>query len=336
MKKRFRFFIRLALAGFLLLNIVAAFHGYRFTHFSTEKTAKTQADKLSALQKASVLFFGIQNPRPENIRQPQDSFEKVLFTNQNITLEGWYLSQDSAIGEVILFHGYSGEKSAMLSRAKLLQEIGYNTLLVDFRGSGGSTGTQTTIGYKEASDVVTAVTFLQQRSAKPMYLLGTSMGAVAIMKAVAEHDLAVSGIILECPFGSLLQTAKNRFENMGLPGFPFAHLLVFWGGVENGFWGFSHTPTEYSKDISIPTLLIYGEKDGRVKQSEIGQIYQNLSGKKKLLAFPEAGHGNYLEVDAGSWKREIEAFMSLSLGTGLSTSLSTRWGSKRASHVSLF
>jgi pimeloyl-ACP methyl ester carboxylesterase len=119
----------------------------------------------------------------------------------------------------------------------------------------------------------------------------------------------VKGIIIECPYESLLQTAKNRFEKMGIPTFPFAHFLVFWGGIENGFWGFSLNPAEYSKSIKIPTLLIYGEKDGRVKRFEIDNIYANLKGKKELLIFPEAGHGNYIQTNKDEWVKNVDEFL---------------------------
>ena len=114
---------------------------------------------------------------------------------------------------------------------------------------------------------------------------------------------------MECPFSSLLQTASNRFEAMGLPAFPAAHLLVFYGGIENGFWGFSHNPSTYSQHIDLPSLLMYGQKDGRVKQSEIDIIYEKLQGEKELLIFPAAGHGNYLEVDEEKWLEGVKRFL---------------------------
>ncbi|MEO0790765.1 MAG: alpha/beta hydrolase, partial [Bacteroidota bacterium] len=200
------------------------------------------------------------------------------------------------------------EKSAMLRRATLIRKMGYSTMLVDFRASGGSSGNTTTIGYKESEDVRSVVNHLRAEGNEEVYLLGTSMGAAAILKAMSENDVGVQAVIVECPFGSLLQTAKNRFENMGVPSFPAAHLLVFWGGVENGFWGFGHNPANYSKKVQIPTLLIYGELDGRVKRAEIDDIYANLAGKKELVLFPTAGHGNYLEVDETKWVETVRSF----------------------------
>ncbi|MEL6672823.1 MAG: alpha/beta fold hydrolase [Bacteroidota bacterium] len=304
-----KWLIRIFALGFVLLNVSAAFHGYKFTHFASESEVKTSAESLSFGAKLGVLFLGVSNPRPVNLSQPLAPYEILTFSSGAETLEAWWITADSALGSVILFHGYSGEKSSMLKRAALLREIGYNTLLVDFRGSGGSTGNTTSIGFHESVDVRAAIETLLARGEENLYLLGTSMGAAAVLKAMAEDPAGVTGLILECPFGSLLQTAKNRFERMGVPAFPGAHLLVFWGGLENGFWGFGHQPSAYSQEVSLPTLLIHGQKDRRVKQHEIDAIFQALAGQKDLLLFPEAGHGNYLEMDQPAWIKGVKSHL---------------------------
>ena len=301
--------IRILVVGFVLVNIIAAFHAYKFTHFADSSQPKSRADGLSLGEKAAVIFFGISNPRPANDYHPEAPFEVVKFQSGKEVLEGWWIPVEGAKGNVILFHGYGGNKSYMLSRASLIRAMGYNTLLIDFRGSGGSTGNTTTIGYKESQDVLTSIEYLQSKGKKDIYLLGTSMGAAAVIKAMSEHKAGVNGIIIECPFASLLQTSKNRFETVGIPAFPLAHLLVFWGGVENGFWGFDHSPADFSASVTVPTLLIYGEQDSRVKRLEVDQIYENLGGARNLLIFPNAGHGNYLEKDGAKWGAGIDTFL---------------------------
>lgn len=76
------------------------------------------------------------------------------------------------------------------------------------------------------------------------------MGAVAVMKAVGGQGVQPAGIIIECPFGSMYKTVCARFKMMNAPTFPMAGLLVFWGGIENGFWAFGHNPIEYAKSIN--------------------------------------------------------------------------------------
>src|SRR5688500_2598325 len=136
---------------FILMNFVAYFHAYKFTHFTDENVTKTNAKKLSTSDKIKTLFFGIDNPRPQNTAMPTQNF-KVVKLQSNKSIECWHIKTDSSKGTVILFHGYSGEKSTMLEKSDEFIKQGYSTLLVDFMGSGGSEGNQTTIGFKEAED----------------------------------------------------------------------------------------------------------------------------------------------------------------------------------------
>lgn len=297
-----------AIIVFVVMNLIAIVHSYKFTHFSDAHSAKTQRpDQLSFNQKLQTLFFGVNNPRPTNDIKPL-KFETVQLQS-NKKVEGWYCPAEAARGTVILFHGYGGEKSSMLDKAAIFDSLGYNTFLIDFMGSGGSEGNTTTIGFKEAEQVKTAYNYLLSKGEKEIYLFGTSMGAVAIMKAIKDYDMQPRAIILECPFGTMYDTVAARFSNMNVPTFPMAGLLVFWGGVQNNFWAFSHNPTTYAKHISCPTLLLFGEKDKNVSRKEIDEIYNNLAGSKKLKTYSSAGHENYLNKYRNLWTEDVANFL---------------------------
>jgi alpha-beta hydrolase superfamily lysophospholipase len=290
------------------MNVVAIFHSYKFTHFTDTKTVKTkEPGKLTTGQKISTLLFGVNIPRPENTSVPSNYQSIKLKSNKEI--ECWSRQVKNAKGTVILFHGYGGQKSSLLDKATIFHEMGYNTLLVDFMGSGGSEGNQTTIGFFEAEQVKTCVDYLINKGEKNIVLFGTSMGAVAIMKAIHDFDLNPKKIIIECPFGSMYKTVCARFKTMNAPTFPMAGLLVFWGGVQNGFWAFGHNPTEYAKKISCPTLLLYGKQDEKVSRAEIDEIVTNLAGQKYLRTYPNAGHENYLIQYKEAWTKDVSHFL---------------------------
>jgi uncharacterized protein len=311
-KITFKFFSRLLLFVFICVNIIAAIHAYKFTHFSSKFISKTKSpEKLTFSEKISALFLGVNNPRPVNKHKPTQVYS-TLVLQSNKKIECWYIKSNKSIlskGTIMIFHGYGGDKSTMLDKSDEFLKLGYNTFLVDFMGSGGSEGDQTTIGFKEAEEVKTAWEFLDKRGEKNIYLFGTSMGAVAILKALNDFNLNPKGIILECPFGSMKHTVGARFKKMSVPSFPMASLLVFWGGLENGFWAFGHNPTEYAKSVKVPTLLFYGEKDKSVSREEIDGIFNNLKGKKTLKTFELSGHENYLIKYNHSWVDSVSDFL---------------------------
>lgn len=292
------------------MNVIAFFHAYKFTHFDTSEGQRIKdARQLSFAQKLGLVLFGMDNPRPLNKKTPDKNF-KTIRLKSNKEIECWLIKTEDAKGTVVLFHGYGGEKSSMLDKADVFQRLGFNTLLVDFMGAGGSEGNQTTIGFKEADQVKTCVEFLRRGGEKNIVLFGTSLGAAAIMKAMHDYTLPVISIIIECPFGTMLQTVKNRFTTMHVPTFPMANLLVFWGGVLNGFNAFDHNPVDYAKEINCPTLLFYGAKDEKVTAEETRAIFNNLAGPKKLVTFPLAGHENYLRKYRDLWTEEVSAFLN--------------------------
>ena len=291
------------------MNVVAIFHAYQFTHFSQGRIIKTNSPKkLNIGQKISTLIFGVSNPRPKNEHIPPNTFQAItLQSNKEIAC--WNIEVKKSKGTVILFHGFSGEKSSLLGQSAVFNELGYSTFLVDFMGSGGSEGKQTTIGFFEAEQVTTAFEYIQKKGVKTTYLYGSSMGAVAIMKAMKDDFIKPHGLILECPFGTMLQTVSARFKNMGVPAFPMANLLVFWGGIQNGFWAFGHNPTEYARQIASPVLLLHGAKDDKVSQSEIHEIFQGLKGEKELVIYDKAGHESYLNSHRLQWVSDVKSFL---------------------------
>lgn len=298
----------LSLCLLVLMNIIAAFHAYKFTHFSTSAITKTNNPKdLNLIDKISTLFFGISNPKPKLHRYPNSYITTILADKYKTAI--WECTRENAKGTVILFHGYSGCKSDLISNSRAFQRMGYSTILVDFMGSGETSGVQTTIGFHESEQVKSVFDFISTRDSN-IILFGSSMGAVAILKAMYDSKLNATSIILECPFGSLLSTTKSRFKMMGIPSFPMAQLLAFWGGIENNFWAFDHNPVEYAKEITTPTLLMYGDKDPKVSLTEIKSIFKNIPSKKKSHLFLDVGHENYLNKKGNEWTRTVSDFLN--------------------------
>ncbi|MBK8429444.1 MAG: hypothetical protein IPL27_27365 [Lewinellaceae bacterium] len=165
-KKALNRFLGLVIGLFVLMNIVAFFHAYRFTHFSEQGIEKTRNPReLGLATKIKVLLLGIDNPKPVNHEQPARPFETVHLQSSK-RIECWHIKVDSSKGTVIIFHGFSGNKARMLDKSEVFNQLGYSTFLVDFIGTGGSEGNETTIGYKEAQDVKVCLDYVRQTNEK--------------------------------------------------------------------------------------------------------------------------------------------------------------------------
>ncbi|MGI4874846.1 MAG: alpha/beta hydrolase [Janthinobacterium lividum] len=307
-----------SLAGlFLVANVVAFFHAWRFTHFTEPGgTRPTEnPEQLTTAQRLDVLLTGVHIPKPTNGPLPTYPVEVVTFASANGQLEAWYAlpAQGPQRGTVALFHGYTSNKSKLAAEGDYFRHLGYAVLLVDQSGNGNSAGTRTTVGHHEAADVVAAVAYLRGRNlahpADSLILYGVSMGAVAIMRAEAELGVRPTANILECPYGTMRQTAYNRFNSMHVPPFPLADMLVFWGGVQNNFWAFGLQGEEYARRISTPTLLLWGTADPRVTRAETDTIFDHLAGPKQRRYFAGAGHEPYWHREPAAWQGVIGRFL---------------------------
>jgi hypothetical protein len=128
-------------------------------------------------------------------------------------LEAWSVAHPQPRGVVLLFHGYAASKQQVLLPAQALYEMGYSTFLVDFRGSGGSSGTTTTLGMREAEDVAAAVAYVRQMWPEQRIILySTSMGSSAVLRAVAVEGVQPDAIIAEAPFDQLSNAVRARFR----------------------------------------------------------------------------------------------------------------------------
>jgi alpha-beta hydrolase superfamily lysophospholipase len=238
-------------------------------------------------------------------------------------LEGWFLGPEVESRQpwIAMFPGYSKSKDNLLPEAVLLCRKGYPVLLVDFRGCGGSEGSTTTVGYEEASDVIGTVEFLLGRQKRPSLILyGRSMGSAAILRAFHLQDLPVDGVILECPFDRLVTTLGHRFSDMGLPAFPFAHLLTFWAGVLHGYNGFEFNPVAYATRVEKPCLLLHGREDPRVKTPEIKAIHHALAGPKELHLFEGLGHESFFKALPQEYDRVVTEWLDNLQGSAASVS----------------
>lgn len=302
------------------LNVVAALQAHAATHFVPESPSLEQQLALLLPQRIWTLLTGVKIPRPVNHATPADHhlpYElHTIPLGTGEQLEAWYVPHSAPRGLVIMFAGYAGVKEALLTPAAYLYQFGYSSLLVDFRGSGGSSGTDTTLGIREAEDVVAAFAYAsRQWPEQPLLGYGISMGATSLMCAVALYALKPRVLILEGPFDHLVTTVRHRFDAVGVPSFPAVDLLVFWGSVQSGSNGWAHNPVDYAATIACPTLLMRGERDPWITVGEMQSIADAIPTRPQIVTVPSRGHEMpFVYGDPELWATSVRQFLAASPG----------------------
>jgi pimeloyl-ACP methyl ester carboxylesterase len=308
------------LAAFILLNLLAYRHAWSMTHFvsSNRRTRRTvnlreRVEPLSLVERLQLAVKGVALERPAVEARPVEfdlPYEVRKYPGEAGRLAAWHIPHKLSAGLVVLFHGYLSCKAKLLPEARAFHDLGYRCFLVDFRGSGDSDGDCTSLGYYEADDVVRTVAYVRAHWPKEQLILfGHSMGAAAVLRALSREAQAPDAVLLESPFDRLLSTIEARFTTTGLPSFPAAPLMVFWGGLQHGYNGFDHNPVEYARRVVCPVLLMHGDRDLRVSRQQMQSIYQSLGGEKHLHIFEGLGHQSFVESRPDEWKERVSRFL---------------------------
>lgn len=297
--------------GFVALNVVAFGHARAMLRFARVGWKTKNPEDLRGLEKLKVLLIGVRVPKPVDDRTPDQlglSYERhTIAVDARVTLGAWLIPHPHPKGGVILFHGFTAVKSQLLLEAAAFHARGYSALLVDFRGSGDSSERYTTVGYREADDVVAAIRYAAEKLGMHAPILyGRSMGACAVLRALALHDSAVTAVVLEGVFDRMLTTVKQRFLSMGVPPTPFAQLMVFWGGTMFGFWAFAHNPIAYAARCRARTCMLHGSEDPRATLAQAKTVFDALPGDKRFVVFPGAKHETLIEFDRARWDAAID------------------------------
>jgi esterase/lipase len=291
---------------------MAAFHAYKFTHFYAGIPPAKKPDQMSFLEKTAAILVGVKYSKSMVVDSFQVKHETIIIkTDDSLKLESWYAKVDSnAKGTILMFHGHGSSKSGMIKEATAFHEMGWNVLMTDFRAHGNSEGEICTVGFNEAKDIKATYEYIKSGGEKNIVLWGISLGAATILTAMDHYNIKPNKVILEMPFGTLVEGVKGRLRMMHIPEQPLSTLLTFWGGVEQGNWGFDLRPEDFASKVNCPVLLQWGINDPRVTEKETNTIYQKLASHDKfLMKYIQSGHQSLCKNENSKWMSTVGEFL---------------------------
>lgn len=238
---------------------------------------------------------------------------------------------------ILLLHGYSGSIAPdLVEYAPFLRRTA-GVLGLDFRGHGGSDDGPSTFGLLETEDIAGALAWFGERGITRVAMLGTSMGGIAAIAAVAVLgdgslaaadgdptaprgvDLAprpaIVGVVadstapeLEIPVGTRVRGPAGRFVAGRL--FDGAARVL----------GADPRATEPSRVIglleTVPLLLIHGEADTTVPIAEGRRLAALAGPASEHWIIPGAGHSEGHAVAGDDYERRVTDFLRLAFRRG--------------------
>jgi uncharacterized protein len=178
--------------------------------------------------------------------------------------------------DVILYlHGNAGDLSNWQYISDDFTSLGYNFLIIDYRGYGKSTGTITEKGLYE--DAETAFRYLTQQagfSDKDIIVYGRSIGTGVATELATRYK--VKGLVLEAPFTSLKDLANQMYPFL----FPSLILRFHFNNIGK------------INNVKTPVLFFHGTHDELIPNTHTNKLYDKFIGKKNKIIIEGAGHND--------------------------------------------
>lgn len=210
--------------------------------------------------------------RPESaIRQTPEhaslAFEDVSFTSRGgVRLSGWWIPAANPRGTVLFCHGNGGNISTCLDTAIILNSLGLNLLLFDYRGYGDSKGTPTEQGTYDDAEAAWEY-LVEGRKVRPEKVIvwGRSLGGPIAARTAAEHPAGL--VVMESTFVSLRQLVDDRF--LRVPSWALS--------------GYAYDTEKHLGKVAVPVLVIHSPDDGMIPFAHGRTIYDSIRGPKFFL-----------------------------------------------------
>lgn len=213
----------------------------------------------------------------------------TLTTPDGFRLDALFGKGSNGVG-IIFVHGLAFHKEGeepFMRAAEILSEMGFSTLLFDFRAHGKSSGTSehdfTVSG--QLIDIDTAVTYLKNSGVKDIYLAGASFGAGATILYTSQHIDTIKKLVLSNPTVNYALTIRKHFLSQ-------INTLEEKGYIESGsrkvkfgkqlYNELQHLfPYKEIKKYTGDLLIIHGDKDSRIPYEGVKQFFDNLANPQK-------------------------------------------------------
>jgi pimeloyl-ACP methyl ester carboxylesterase len=231
--------------------------------------------------------------------------EVEVRSSDGLRLSAWWVEGVDSSRAALLVHGWGADKSSrhVLETAAVYEEAGFDVLMIDPRGHGGSEGDRVTLGYREVRDVQGALSWLEKRGFDPerVVLHGWSMGGVAVIQAAP--GAGVAAVVEESAYANLPSLLRERLPEVSeLPAFFTPGIFVV-GRLFLGIDPWAVRPVEEAGQLSregVPLMIIHSRDDevvpfehaGTLAKAHPGAVFWTLEGYEHVHAYE---HPEYRE-----------------------------------------
>lgn len=223
-----------------------------------------------------------------------DYEEVFINTADGERIAAWYLPKKDSRGTLLFFHGNAGNISHRLDSLRIFNELGLNTLIIDYRGYGASSGSPSEKGLY--MDAVAAYEYLvdeKEISPDRLMIFGRSLGG-GVASYLASVKLPAAGMILESVFISMPELGREIY--------PFIPVRLI---ARERF-----SVLENINNSEIPLLVVHSPDDEIIPFSHGKKIYENSSSEIKEFLKIRGSHNEGFFRSMDIYMKGLDNFLN--------------------------
>jgi fermentation-respiration switch protein FrsA (DUF1100 family) len=217
--------------------------------------------------------------------------ELSLRTEDNESLNAWWLPVAGARGAVLLLPGNAGNLSQRVDYARMFARLGYSTLLIDYRGYGKSTGRPSEQGtYSDADAAWRWLT--ESRGIDPggIVIYGESLGGAVAAWLASKYT--PRALVLASTFTSIVDLGAE----------------LYWFVPVRIISRFKYDTLSRLREVHAPVLVIHSREDQVVPYSHAQRLYAAANEPKTFLEIA-GGHNDSAVFMRAEWVDALGSFL---------------------------
>jgi alpha-beta hydrolase superfamily lysophospholipase len=222
--------------------------------------------------------------------QFSEPFEELHFkTKDNILINGLLFKAKHSKGLIFYLHGNAGSLASWGGVASTYTHLGYDVLMLDYRGFGKSEGRIQNLN-QLFDDIQRAYREMTQKYAEnQIIVLGYSMGSgLAAKIASANH-----------PKMLILQTPYYNFKDLTKRVMPYIPTFIL---------KYPIMTNEYIQLCKMPIVIFHGKEDEVIYYGSSLKLKTHLKPTDSLITLENQGHNNISEHPV--YKSELKKILS--------------------------
>ncbi|HMC53217.1 MAG TPA: alpha/beta fold hydrolase [Acidimicrobiales bacterium] len=233
------------------------------------------------------------SPAPsETPAAPPRELEVSLTAADGVSLAARLRCVEAPRGAVVVAHGMGGsmDDAAVIATVEALEGVRFAVVTYDARGHGRSSGT-CTLGEAECLDVAAAAAVAREVS-DTIYLVGASMGGIAVLRHAASTTDLAGVVTVSTPGEWKLPRTPQGLMAAGLTrSQPGRWVARRWLRVRlSSEWRGLDPPARLASILEVPLAIIHGRSDRFVPATAAQKLFAAARGPRRLDLVRGMGH----------------------------------------------